>query len=70
MGYGATFGILGGGGMAPLPPPLNPPMHDTPENEPASCFPLRNTRINVFALCGSDVTWHFAAVWPSFFVCV
>jgi len=21
MGYGATFGILGGGGMAPLPPP-------------------------------------------------
>jgi len=29
MGYGATFGILGGGGMAPLPPPLNPPMVKT-----------------------------------------
>jgi len=32
MGYGATFGILGGGGMAPLPPPPpNPPMGPRPK---------------------------------------
>jgi len=30
MGYGATFGILGGGAMAPLAPPLNPPMLQCP----------------------------------------
>jgi len=34
MGYGATFGIWGG--MAPLPPPLNPPMSIDVIGVPAS----------------------------------